>query len=128
MGDRAGVRSTAEVGLGWAVLVGDEGMDVRVDPEGGEVRSVALGESDGVTVSDGRLQAKFISSRIVSKGRENRRCPQGMVMYLSFWNTWIGDPSFQHDPFIGQEWIDSGEDHPLRHAIGDRTTGGQDDG
>ena len=78
VGDSVGVRSTAEVGLGWAVLVGDEGMDVRVDTEGGEVRSVALGESDSVTVSDGRLQAKFISSRIVSKGREDSRCLLGM--------------------------------------------------
>lgn len=82
VGGGAGVRSTAEVGLGWAVLVGDEGMDVRVDAAGGEVRSVALWESDGVTASDGRLQAKFISSRIVSKGREDRRCLQGMILLL----------------------------------------------
>jgi len=80
VGGEVGVRSTAEVGLGWAVLVGDEGMDVRLDSEGGEVRSVTLGESDGVTISDGRLQAKFISSRIVSKGREDRRCLLGMFI------------------------------------------------
>lgn len=80
VGGGAGVRSTGEVGLGWAVLVGDDGMDVRLNPEGGEVSSVALGESDGVTVSDGRLQAKFSSSRIVSKGREDRRCLLGMFI------------------------------------------------
>jgi len=80
VGGGVGVRSTAEVGLGRAVLVGDDGMDVRLESEGSEVSSVALVESDGVTVSDGRLQAIFISSRIVSKGREDRRCLLGMFI------------------------------------------------
>ena len=51
-----------------------------------------------------------------------------MMKNLTLWNAWIGDPSFEHDPFIRQKRIDSGEDHPLWIAIGDRSTGGEDDG
>ena len=102
-------------------------MDVRVDPKGDGVGSVALGASDGVTAIDGRLQTKFMSIRTVNKGRENRRCFQDMAMYLSSWKTWIGDPSFEHDPFIRQKRIDSREDHSLWVAIGDRSTGREDD-